>query len=248
VGGGVAVPRDAVSPEDTEFGRFRSAIRNAKIAWNPDDPRPEPERLKALFEFMTETYGGTEAFGVPRSLVTGNALTRMIWDYEQVLGLEVGLVVWPENEETPAYGIAAGRDREGTRSYTSNCVMCHVAQIDGVVYFGAGSKIWDEKGLVDMALKAVGPVGRVLLGLGPGDSKRLAAVRGTLERHRHDKTNPLTRGRSTAFVRSHVELGRGANGGSPPPAEAVGRGDTKVPPLWHYAAKKPFGRCVSIRH
>jgi hypothetical protein len=236
-GGLVALPN--ASGADTKVG---PALGNAGVAWNPDDPRPEPERLKALLEFATETYGGTEAFGVPTSLVMGNAVTRAIWDYDQVLERKIGLVGWPENREAPVYGIAASRGRAGTRSYTSNCVMCHIAEIDGVVYFGAGSKIQDEKVLVDMALKAASPVGRVLLGLDPRESERLARVRQTLESHRHEKTDPLTRGRSTAFVRSHVELYRLANRGSPPPAEAVGRGDAKVPPLWHYAAKAPFGR------
>ncbi|MBI2466688.1 MAG: hypothetical protein HYV62_02520, partial [Candidatus Rokubacteria bacterium] len=239
---GVAAMPDAASREETELERFRAAISNAKVAWNPDDPRPEPERMKALFGFMTDTLGGIETFSVPRSVVAGNALTRAIWDYDQLLGREVGLVLWTANREAPVYGIAARRDREGRRSYTSNCVMCHVAEIDGVVYLGAGSKVLDEKRLVDTALKPAGALGRVLLGLDAGEGQQLARVRRTLERHRHDKTDPLTRGRSTAFVRSHVELYRGANGGSAPPAEAVGRGDTKVPPLWHYAAKKPLGR------
>lgn len=227
--------------DEREIERFKAAIETMKIAWDPGDPRAEPERIRALSAFMTETYGGADSFGVPASLLKGNPLSRAVWDYDAVLGTKVGLVLWPANPRLIAYGISAVGTPAGLR-HTSNCVMCHVAEIDGIVYFGAGSKVFDEKSLADIALKATNPVGRVLLGLTSPEREAMARVHEILSTHRHPKTNPLTRGRSTAFVRSHVELYRAAHTGRMPPADAVGRGDTKVPPLWHYAAKRPFGR------
>jgi hypothetical protein len=63
-----------------------------------------------------------------------------------------------------------------------------------------------------------------------------------LKQHNHEKLDPLTRARSTAFASSHVELAMRAHGGAMPTADEVGRGDVKIPPLWHTAAKLPFGR------
>jgi hypothetical protein len=61
-------------------------------------------------------------------------------------------------------------------------------------------------------------------------------------RHHHDQIDPLTCARSTAFPASHVEMYMRAHGGEMPSSEKVGRGDVKTPPLWHTAAKAPFGR------
>lgn len=63
-----------------------------------------------------------------------------------------------------------------------------------------------------------------------------------LRSRRYEKTDPLTRGRSTAFAGSHVEFCIRASGGALPDPGSVGRGDTKIPPLWHFAAKAPFER------
>ena len=68
---------------------------------------------------------------------------------------------------------------------------------------------------------------------------RLAAqANSILMRHHHDKIDALTRGRSTAFAASHVELYMRPHNGAMPRDEEVGRGDVKVPPLWHIAAKQ----------
>ena len=60
--------------------------------------------------------------------------------------------------------------------------------------------------------------------------------------HHHEQLDPLTRARSTAFPASHVEMFLRVHRGEMPAAEEVGRGDVKTPPLWHTAAKQPFGR------
>jgi hypothetical protein len=61
-------------------------------------------------------------------------------------------------------------------------------------------------------------------------------------RHHHDRLDPLTRARSTAFPASHVEIYMRTHGGNMPGNGLVGRGDVKTPPLWHTAAKLPLGR------
>ena len=66
-----------------------------------------------------------------------------------------------------------------------------------------------------------------------------------LSSHHHDKIDSLTRGRSTAFAASHVELYMRPHGGAMPAVDEVGRGDVKTPPLWHTAAKMPAGRWYS---
>lgn len=236
---------ETAEPEETEadLKEFQAAIENMNISWNADDPRTEAERLKALFEFMTETYAGVDAFGISQSALKGNLITRSLWgDLNQIIGRQIGLVLWPENEKAPAYGMSPSQTSDQSLVYTSNCLMCHMAEIDGVAYFGAGNKIFDEKKLVDMAIKATNSLGRTLIKATSQEKEKLYRVNQILKSHRHDKTNPLTRGRSTAFVRSHIELYRGANSSKLPPTAEVGRGDSKVPPLWHYIAKRDFQR------
>ena len=45
----------------------------------------------------------------------------------------------------PAYGMAPERRApDQPLSWTVNCLVCHTAEIDGVAYFGAGTKTFDE--------------------------------------------------------------------------------------------------------
>jgi hypothetical protein len=120
--------------------------------------------------------------------------------------------------------------------------MCHLAEIDGVVYFGAGNKAFDEKALVASLERLTGPLGRRILPRGSEADEMAAQANAILKQRLHEKAYPLTRGRSTAFAGSHVEFYIRAHGGALPGAEEVGRGDTKIPPLWHFAAKAPFER------
>ena len=116
--------------------------------------------------------------------------------------------------------------------------MCHTAEIDGIAYFGAGTKVFDDKFLGE-ALKTVdertlADAGRPR-SLGRGD---VANANRILNSHHHDKIDSLTRGRSTAFAASHVELYMRPNQGVMPPPEAVGRGTAK---LHRYGTRRP--RC-----
>src|SRR4029077_6241578 len=63
-----------------------------------------------------------------------------------------------------------------------------------------------------------------------------------LNSHHHDRIDSLTRGRSTAFAASHVEMYMRTHNGQMPRVDEVGRGDVKTPPLWHTAAKMPVQR------
>jgi hypothetical protein len=127
-------------------------------------------------------------------------------------------------------------------SWTANCVTCHTSQIDGVVYFGGGGKVLDET-LLKRAVEGLtdGPWRAVLLD-DTRDDKTAAEAHRIMHLHRFGPMDPITRGRSTAFAASHVEMYlRSHNWRFPQPA-VVGRADIKPPPLWNTAAKKPFGR------
>lgn len=220
---------------------FESSLSGMVYEWDPKDPRPDVERRQALVGFMTETFGSS--FWVPRSLLDGNLITRVVAGAPETIARErVGLVLWPENRITPVYGVSPSAAPEGPIGFTSNCAMCHLAEIDGIVYFGAGNKAFDEKVLVASLERLTGPLGRRILSRGSEAEAMAAQANAILKQRLHEKTYPLTRGRSTAFAGSHVEFYLRAHGGALPEAKAVGRGDTKIPPLWHFAAKAPFER------
>ena len=220
---------------------FDASLSGMVYEWDPADPRPEAERRMALVDFMTETFGSS--FWVPRSLLDGNLITRAVaGDPETIARERVGLVLWPENRVTPVYGVSPSAAPEGPLSFTSNCAMCHLEEIDGVVYFGAGNKAFDEKALVASLERLTGPLGRRILSRGSEADGMAAQANAILKQRLHEKASPLTRGRSTAFAGSHVEFYIRAHGGALPGAEEVGRGDVKIPPLWHFAAKAPFER------
>ena len=105
--------------------------------------------------------------------------------------------------------------------------------------------MFDDKWLGD-SLKALTsePWRRLLPGT-TGDRALAADANRILNSHHHDKIDSLTRGRSTAFAASHVELYMRPHDGRMPRIDEVGRGDTKTPPLWHTAAKMPVGRWYS---
>src|SRR4029453_18000819 len=61
--------------------------------------------------------------------------------------------LWRDNAMVPAYGMAPNAVQRGqphaetppaSLRWTVNCLVCHMAEIDGVAYFGAGTKTFDE--------------------------------------------------------------------------------------------------------
>lgn len=223
---------------------FGSDIRNLVYRWNPDDPRPKSEQHAALFEFVHQTYG-TSAW-IPQSVFDLNLVTQtFVGDIDTIVRDHVGLAPWRENAAVPAYGMAPGMEPGRPLRWTVNCLVCHTAEIDGVAYFGAGTKLFDDKWLGD-ALKALTSESRLrLLPNHPADRADAANANRILNRHHHDKIDSLTRARSTAFAASHVELYMRPHGGAMPGVDEVGRGDVKTPPLWHTVAKMPHRRWYS---
>ena len=153
----------------------------------------------------------------------------------------VGLVSWP-NRHVPTYGMAPATDPNQPLMWTVNCVIRHTAEIDGVAYFGAGTKIFDDLVLGEALKSLTSPAGRRLLTRSSAADDLAARANDILTRHHHDRIDSLTRARSTAFAASHVELYMRPHGGRMPANDEVGRGDVKVPPLWHTAAKAQAGR------
>lgn len=238
-------PRSTISRE-TLVSTFDSGIRNLVVEWDPSDARPEAERRKALFDFMYQTYESSA--WIPQSLFDTNLVTQaVVGDVETIVAEKVGLVPWRDNRHVPAFGMAPDvdwRDSPEQRSlrWTVNCLVCHTAQIDGVAYFGAGTKTFDEVWLGEALKRLTSERWRGRLQKRSGDNAMAANANRILNSHHHDKIDSLTRARSTAFAASHVELYMRTHDNTMPEVGAVGRGDVKTPPLWHTAAKMPGKR------
>ena len=125
-----------------------------------NDPRPVEERRTALFDFMYETYDASA--WIPQSLFDSNLITQaVIGDLQTIVGEKVGLVLWRDNPQVPAFGMAPNaREQNAPLRWTVNCLVCHMAEIDGRVYLGAGTKTFDELWLGD-ALKQLAATGGV---------------------------------------------------------------------------------------
>jgi hypothetical protein len=216
-------------------------MRNVVYVWDPADPRPEWQRRLSLFEFVYQGYSSSA--WVPQSSLEGNWITRVVLGDNPAIAREwVGLVPWPENKFVAAYGMAPNPAAGQPLSWSINCLACHMAEIDGVAYFGAGTKVLDEQALADTVKLVTSSAGRYRLPHSGTDHQMAVHVHEVMTRHHHDQIDPLTCARSTAFPASHVEMYVRVQGGVMPSDERVGRGDVKTPPLWHTAAKSPFGR------
>ena len=219
---------------------FDRDIRNLVYRWDPDDPRSEPQRRAALFDFIYQTYDSSA--WIPQSLFDSNLITQaVIGDVGTIVGKKVGLVVWREHSVVPAYGMAPSGRADLPLRWTVNCMVCHTAEIDGVAYLGAGTKMFDDRWLGDALKTLTSERWRSVLPATSTDRALAADAYRILTSHHHEKIDSLTRARSTAFAASHVELFLRPNGALPPAGD-VGRGDTKTPPLWHTAAKMPSQR------
>ena len=222
---------------------FASDTRHLVYRWDPRDPRSEDQRRQALFDFIYQTYDSSA--WSPQSLFDTNLITQVVaGDVETIVRDKAGLTPWPDNALVPAFGMAPNHGG-GELKWTVNCLTCHTAEIDGIAYFGAGSKTFDDKWLGESLRSLTGPEWRGLLARHPSDAHWAEEAHRILSSHHHDKIDSLTRGRSTAFAASHVELYMRPHGGQLPGVDEVGRGDVKTPPLWHTAAKAGAGRWYS---
>jgi RoxA-like, cytochrome c-like len=223
---------------------FDSDIRNLMYRWDTNDPRPQRERHAALFAFVHQTYD-TSAW-IPQSVFDGNLVTQtVVGDVDTIVRDKVGLVPWPENRLIPAYGMAPGMKPGGPLKWTVNCLVCHMAEIDGVAYLGAGTKVFDDLWLGESLKTLTSDKWLQLATRDPASQAIAADANRILSSHHHDKIDSLTRARSTAFAASHVELYMRPHGGAMPAVSEVGRGDVKTPPLWHTAAKMQAQRWYS---
>lgn len=230
----VAAPANPVTSDGLREA-FPEAMRDVVLEWSAEDPRSPRDRQLALFDFVYQTYESSA--WIPQSLFDRNLVTQaIVGDLETIVGQRVGLTLWRRNSMVPAFGMAPATARNEPLKWTVNCLVCHTAEIDGIAYFGAGTKTFDDKWLGDALKTMTGPAWRPLLARPGADAAYAADAYRILNAHHHDKIDSLTRGRSTAFAASHVELYLRPNGRMPP-VDDVGRGDTKTPPLWHTAAK-----------
>lgn len=225
--------------QETLRARFDRDLARVVIEWDPNDARPVAVRRDALFDFVYSTYDSSA--WIPQSLFDLNLALQIIsGDIPTIVGEKVGLTLWRANPDVVAFGMAPHPDPKQPLKWTVNCLVCHTAEIDGIAYFGAGTKTFDDLWLGEALKKLTAPPWRTLLRATP-DFATIADANRILTSHHHDKIDSLTRGRSTAFAASHVELALRVNG-TLPPAETIGRGDVKTPPLWHTAAKMQAGR------
>lgn len=229
----------AVVRYDALRARFDHDLARVVIEWDPNDTRSVAARQDALFDFVYSTYDSSA--WIPQSLFDLNlALQIVSGDIPTIVGDRVGLTLWRDNPDVVAFGMAPHADPTQPVKWTVNCLVCHTAEIDGIAYFGAGTKTFDDLWLGESLKKLTAPPWRTLLRATP-DFATIADAHRILTSHHHDKIDSLTRGRSTAFAASHVELALRVDG-TLPPVGAVGRGDVKTPPLWHTAAKMQAGR------
>lgn len=240
--------RASVTPASraTLEARFADDMRHIVYAWDDRDKRSEAERRQALFDFVYETFDASA--WIPQSLFDSNVVTQaVVGDVDTIVGDKVGLALWRDNPQVPAFGMAPNlteldANPEAPLRWTVNCLVCHMAEIDGVAYLGAGTKTFDELWLGDALKRLTSPEWRRFVSAGTGDAALAADANRILNSHHHDKIDSLTRARSTAFAASHVELYMRPHNGVMPSVADVGRGDVKTPPLWHTAAKMPVGR------
>jgi hypothetical protein len=236
----VRAPAPVVTREALEAS-FASDIRNLVYRWDPADSTSPAERERALFTLMYQTYDSSA--WIPQSLFDANVIAQAVaGDVDTIVRDKVGLALWRENAAVRAYGMAPDLTPGVPLRWTVNCLVCHTAEIDGRVYFGAGTKTFDDVWLGESLKKLTGPAWRTLLPARTGDAQLAASAYRILTAHHHDKIDSLTRARSTAFAASHVELYMRPHDGRMPAVEDVGRGDVKTPPLWHTAAKVQAGR------
>jgi hypothetical protein len=236
---------DATGPgvRDQLRDSFAHDMQRVVLKWDPRDPRSAEIRQRALFDFVYQTYDSSA--WIPQSLFDLNLATQIVvGNVETIVRDKAGLVYWNDNARVPAFGMAPNHGG-GPLRWTVNCLTCHTAEIDGVAYFGAGSKTFDDKWLGESLRSMTGPEWRPLLARNPADAQWAAEAHRILSSHHHDKIDSLTRGRSTAFAASHVELYMRPHNGQMPAVDDVGRGDVKTPPLWHTAPKIAAGRWYS---
>jgi len=169
------------------FANFGSDIANMVYAWDSEDPRSNLERRQALFEFIYQGYDSS--VWIPQSLFDNNLIAQaVVGDTETIVRDRIGLVLWPENKIAVAYGMAPNWTPDKPLSWTLNCVACHMAEIDGVAYFGAGAKVLDEKTLADSVTMVTNSRGPQAIPRDSIDHQLASHAHDVMERHHHEQS------------------------------------------------------------
>src|SRR5687768_9740729 len=118
LGGVLSTRRPAASiSSEALAASFDADMRRVVYEWNPDDTRPQAERLKALFDFVYQTYDASA--WIPQSLFDMNLLTQtVVGDIDTIVGEKVGLVLWRDNARVPAFGMAPNAGADGPLRWT----------------------------------------------------------------------------------------------------------------------------------
>ena len=185
-------PREPLT-HDLLSASFDAGLRNTVLRWDANDHRSAAERRRSLFEFVYETYDASA--WIPQSLFDSNRVTQaVVGDVETIVGNSVGLVVWRDNPRVPAFGMAPNAAAAGREplKWTVNCLVCHTAEIDGVAYFGAGTKTFDELWLGEALKRLTAEPWRGRL-RGSTDYAAAADANPIRNSHHHDKIDSLTR-------------------------------------------------------
>ena len=94
--------RASVAPMSREalVSAFDSSIRNLVVEWDPGDPRPDAERRKALFGFISRPTNRQHGFRSPCS--TPNLITQaVVGDVDTIVGEKVGSCVAGQHGSFP---------------------------------------------------------------------------------------------------------------------------------------------------
>jgi hypothetical protein len=187
--------RASVTPASraTLEARFADDMRHVVYAWDDRDSRSETERRQALFDFVYETFDASA--WIPQSLFDSNVVTQaIVGDVDTIVGDKVGLALWRDNPQVPAFGMAPNlkeldADPEAPLRWTVNCLVCHTAEIDGVTYLGAGTKTFDELWLGEALKRLTSAEWRRFVSAGTGDEALAAdGIRRVARRALHATT------------------------------------------------------------
>jgi hypothetical protein len=154
-----------------------------RLSLGSADPRPEAERRAALFDFVCPDL---RRLGVdPQSVFDGSLATQaIVGDVDTIVGSKVGLVLWREQPDVPAFGMAPGPRADLPLRWTVNCLVCHTVEIDGVAYLGAGTKTFDDRFLGEALKTLTSERWRSILPADPSD-RAFAADATDLNSHHH---------------------------------------------------------------
>ena len=191
-------------------------MRNVVYRWAPEDPRPEAERRMALFDFVYQTYDSSA--WIPQSLFDGNLSPRQSSATStRSCATRSGSSCGARNRACPrsAWRRISRPDSRSSGRSTASCATPRISTAS--TYFGAGTKVFDDNWLGD-ALKVLTsePLAAAARCAAPSTLAYAADANRILNSHHHDKIDSLTRGRSTAFAASHVELYMRPHGGAMP--------------------------------